>query len=470
MRTTIRIAALLVLGLLPACAEERPTPAQGQQETKTSDTAPPEVTLQSGLRYVDLVIGNGREVAAGNTVDVQYSGWVHQNGTRGKLFDTSIGGRPFTVTIGLTDVIKGWTEGLTGMRIGGKRKLIVPPHLGFGPGVVTRGTPVDAALVDQNSTLEYEVELLEISGHFDLGGPCALRGQRGQPRPLSLTGKQQEELRRIRNWDALIEGARQNVRSDCSVPYRWETLFFALLDGHRYRDAIQVLTDMAMRRFPLPHAVLAKGDPAFLTSDEFKASESGMEYARTEDANEQNIRLAESRLSSMPAQERPPNPYRAVGACPFECCVYREWTTKSAVQLLESIDSTTIVAEIPANTRVQAVTGEVWVEPQPYVALKDNGFLKAGDVIFFLDYLGEGFVNYWHNGRVNPRAAQRDGLFADTYENCNANNPNPAACSLKKLYPERKFSNEWWVKIRTTGGKEGWVLNTGQFANTDACG
>jgi FKBP-type peptidyl-prolyl cis-trans isomerase len=66
----------------------------------------------------DLVIGNGREVAAGNTVDGQYSGWVHENGTRGKLFDTSIGGRSFTVTIGLAD-IKGWTEGLTGMRVGG---------------------------------------------------------------------------------------------------------------------------------------------------------------------------------------------------------------------------------------------------------------------------------------------------------------------------------------------------------------
>ncbi|HYR89834.1 MAG TPA: hypothetical protein VE422_37520 [Terriglobia bacterium] len=99
----------------------------------------------------------------------------------------------------------------------------------------------------------------------------------------------------------------------------------------------------------------------------------------------------------------------------------------------------------------------------------DNGLLKAGDVIFFLDYLGEGQVNYWYDGSFNPEL-ELDGLYTYAYENCQANNPIAGACSLRKLHPEKKFLNEWWVKIRTSAGKEGWVVNKGQFGNTDACG
>ena len=144
--------------------------------------------------------------------------------------------------------------------------------------------------------------------------------------------------------------------------------------------------------------------------------------------------------------------------------------TRSAVQLLESIGSATVVAEIPADARVDGVTGEVWVEPQPYAVLRDNGLLKAGDVIFFLDNLGEGHVNYWYKGSLNPELELHDGLYSYTYENCQANHVVAGACSLRKLHPEKKFLNEWWVKIRTSDGKEGWVLNKSQFSNTDACG
>lgn len=440
------------MGIVTACSRTTSTPEQQQQVTEPRKNEPPEMTLPSGLKYADLVVGGGREVAAGDSVDVQYSGWIYANSRRGQLIDTSIGRRPFTVTPGLTEVSSGWTEGITGMKVGGKRKLIIPPHLGS-----------DSA---SRSTVEYEVELLDIPGHFDLGGPCHLRGPH---RPLALTGRQQVELRRTGNWDALIDGLRQDVRSNCVIAFRWEKLFIALVEGRRYREAVQVLTDMAMRRFPLPHALIAKANPGFLTSEEFKTSEFGIEYAATEISIQRNMQLAAVKLSSMDDKARPPIPYRAKGACPFECCTYRDWTTRSAVQLVESIGSNTIVAEIPEGTRVAGVTGEVWVEPEPYAVLTDNGALKAGDVIFFLDNMGEGQVNYWYNGSLNPPLELGDGLHGYTYENCSANNVIAGACSLRKLQPEKTFMNEWWVKIRTSAGKEGWVLNKGQFANTDAC-
>jgi hypothetical protein len=168
--------------------------------------------------------------------------------------------------------------------------------------------------------------------------------------------------------------------------------------------------------------------------------------------------------------DRPPNPYRHEGACPFECCTYREWRTRSAVQLRESIDSPTIVAEVPAGVSVAGLTGEVRLEPEPHAVLQDNGALKAGDVIFLLDNIGEGYVNYWYHGKLNPELGINDGLLIFSYDNCQSNQSVlNASCSIRKLRPGKTFMNEWWVKIRYQG-KEGWVLNTGQFDNVDACG
>jgi hypothetical protein len=91
-------------------------------------------------------------------------------------------------------------------------------------------------------------------------------------------------------------------------------------------------------------------------------------------------------------------------------------------------------------------------------------------VIFFLDNIGEGYVNYWYDGKLNPDLGLTEGLRLYTYEDCSSNAARTKGiCSLKKLYPERTFKSEWWVKIRFQG-KVGWVLNTGQFSNVDACG
>ena len=172
----------------------------------------------------------------------------------------------------------------------------------------------------------------------------------------------------------------------------------------------------------------------------------------------------------MTDKDLPPNPYRHEGACPFECCTYRQWKTRSAVRLHESIDSPAIVAEVPAGVSVGGLTGEVRVEPQPYAVLEDNGALKAGDLIFFLDNVGEGCVNYWYHGKLNPDLGLNEGLLFYLYDGCQPNTARmKGACSLRKLRPENTFMNDWWGKIRYQG-KEGWVLNTGQFDNVDACG
>jgi peptidylprolyl isomerase len=111
------------------------------------------VTNPSGLKYVDLKVGTGKTAEPGDTVEVQYTGWLKN----GKKFDSSYdhGGEPFSFTIGKGQVIKGWDEGVAGMKEGGKRKLMIPPDLGYG----ARGS---GKVIPPNADLIFEVELLKV--------------------------------------------------------------------------------------------------------------------------------------------------------------------------------------------------------------------------------------------------------------------------------------------------------------------
>ena len=109
-------------------------------------------TTESGLIILDLVNGEGDEAKAGQTVTVNYTG-ILEDGTQ---FDTSIGRAPFSFPLGAGRVIKGWDEGVAGMKIGGKRKLTIPPELGYG----SRGA---GNVIPANATLIFEVELLKVS-------------------------------------------------------------------------------------------------------------------------------------------------------------------------------------------------------------------------------------------------------------------------------------------------------------------
>src|SRR5947209_10798424 len=91
------------------------------------------VETLSGLKYVDDKIGTGATATAHHKVTVHYTGWLDQNGQKGKKFDSSVDrGEPFSFTLGEQQVIKGWDEGVNGMKIGGKRTLTIPPELGYG--------------------------------------------------------------------------------------------------------------------------------------------------------------------------------------------------------------------------------------------------------------------------------------------------------------------------------------------------
>jgi peptidylprolyl isomerase len=138
-------AAVLLTGLaavLPARNE-----AWAQQE----------VTTPSGLRYVDVKPGNGETAKPGQTAMVHYTGWLSVAGEKGRQFDSSrTRGQPFGFPVGGGRVIKGWDEGVAGMKTGGQRTLIIPPNLAYG------AQGAGGGVIPPNATLIFDVELIEL--------------------------------------------------------------------------------------------------------------------------------------------------------------------------------------------------------------------------------------------------------------------------------------------------------------------
>ena len=139
------LVASLLAGLLPAMTDDASAQAANEQRTA------------SGLRYIDIREGNGAQPLRGQTVVVHYTGWLFENGQRGRKFDSSKDrNEPFEFPVGMGRVVKGWDEGVGSMKVGGSRTLIVPPELGYG----ARGAGGGA--VPPNATMLFEVELLGI--------------------------------------------------------------------------------------------------------------------------------------------------------------------------------------------------------------------------------------------------------------------------------------------------------------------
>ncbi len=145
-RLAVGLLALAAVVLLSAYT------AQAQDKGPVKDVKV--VTTASGLKYQDLKVGAGDEAKKGNTVSVHYTGWLVKGG---KKFDSSLDRKKsFDFELGAGDVIKGWDEGVAGMKVGGKRKLIIPYPLAYGE----RGR---GAAIPEKADLVFDVELLKVS-------------------------------------------------------------------------------------------------------------------------------------------------------------------------------------------------------------------------------------------------------------------------------------------------------------------
>jgi FKBP-type peptidyl-prolyl cis-trans isomerase len=142
------LAFLLTTVLMAACG--------GGDDDSSAPTAPS--TGSAPFSQTDLTVGTGAEAAAGRTLSVNYSGWLYDPSRpegKGQAFDSSIGRAPFSFQLGAGQVIRGWDQGFVGMRVGGQRRLVIPPELAY-------GAPGRPPAIPPNATLVFDVELLAV--------------------------------------------------------------------------------------------------------------------------------------------------------------------------------------------------------------------------------------------------------------------------------------------------------------------
>lgn len=145
----LSLALAIAVGVAGASLSLAPSIAQAQTTGKP-------VTTQSGLQIIDTVVGTGPSPKPGQICVMHYTGWLYENGQKGKKFDLSVDrNEPFEFPIGKHQVIAGWDEGVATMKVGGKRTLIIPPELGYG----ARGA---GGVIPPNATLIFDVELLGV--------------------------------------------------------------------------------------------------------------------------------------------------------------------------------------------------------------------------------------------------------------------------------------------------------------------
>jgi peptidylprolyl isomerase len=152
MRVFAAAGAFAVAAVLTGCSS-----STTEAPVAAAQAEPATINYASGLRVADTKVGTGPFPKKGQICVMHYTGWLYQNGQRGAKFDSSLDrGKPFEFPLGTGAVIKGWDEGVAGMKVGGKRTLIIPPDLGYG-GNPRTGIPA-------YSTLIFEVDLLAAKG------------------------------------------------------------------------------------------------------------------------------------------------------------------------------------------------------------------------------------------------------------------------------------------------------------------
>ena len=167
MTTKQSLLGLLIVSAVAASAcgggsSDQPTPSPAPAGAPAAVPAPePQPTAPPAFTRTDLDVGTGREARAGNRISVHYTGWLYdptQAEQKGRTFDSSVErGQPFTFTLGAGQVIPGWDQGFVGMKVGGTRRLAIPPDLAYGESGFGGG------LIPPNSALIFEMKLLDVT-------------------------------------------------------------------------------------------------------------------------------------------------------------------------------------------------------------------------------------------------------------------------------------------------------------------
>jgi hypothetical protein len=299
---------------------------------------------------------------------------------------------------------------------------------------------------------------------FDLGGPCSPTMNSEGP------GMYREivEARKIQAWDRLIELEKRFVRDGCAIDYRWRELANVFVQAGRQPEAIQALEEMDSRGFDLsfglnrsPIGEAHKELKQFMAAPAFRATSVGIKIDRLKSISDERRARYREVLKRLPSDQRPPENYIAKGACPFECCRYGNWTAAHDTELVAAPGDRRVVGRATKGSRVDALTGEVHLRPEPVLALMNvDGGPPKDSIAFALDYQGEGYRNVYSQGRVVS-------VFAPIADYCFR--PSEACWAETLDSHEERREPVWWVKIRLSNGITGWTDKADRFDGKDGC-
>jgi hypothetical protein len=294
---------------------------------------------------------------------------------------------------------------------------------------------------------------------FDLGGPC----DDGQV--PSVSDFYPELRKAMENGDHLrvIDLHKRYVRAMCSNHHRWAGLAEAYLDSGQADMAVRVLQELHRSGVEIKPATFPYQEnlASLIESPEFERSELGRELRELHRLAAARRETHRRQLEALDPTARPQERYVAEGACPFECCSYREWNVLETTPLYDAPSGKVVVGSAVKGRKVRGVTGEVHLRPAPVAVVHDRPPFARGEIVFVLDYLGEGFYRYWKSGQIGEDELWVDDVCLRPSRDCWAEYILPSG---------DRQAPQWWILIETEEGQRGWTDRPEQFGNKDACG
>jgi hypothetical protein len=239
------------------------------------------------------------------------------------------------------------------------------------------------------------------------------------------------------------------------------------VEAGRQSEAIQVLEEMDSRGFDLcfglnrsPIDEAHKELKQLMATPAFRATSLGIKIDRLKSISDERRARYREVLKRMPSDQRPPENYIAKGVCPFECCRYGNWTALQNIDLVAAPDDRQVVGRATKGSRVDALTGDVHLRPEPVLVLTNEGGLPKERIAFALDYEGEGYRHVYQAGKVVS-------VFAAIADYCFR--PSEACWAETLDSREERREPVWWVKIRLSNGVTGWTDKADRFDGKDGC-
>lgn len=294
---------------------------------------------------------------------------------------------------------------------------------------------------------------------YDLGGKC-------EP-VFKATNDPWTELRAAeaaKDWQKVVRLKKVYVRNMCDNDHRWLDLANNLLKINKSNETTEILGDLHKKGYELKAENL-KFFPELvkhINSKQFRESEAGQALTKAEGESKARRKAFQEQLAKLGSSMKPPSEYLAKDVCPFECCTYREWTVEKNVTLFDLPRGSKNTSELKQGEKVNGVTGQVYVRPTAVGIVFDHPPFKKGDIVFLLDYQGEGYFHYWHQGKIG--SDELSGASEDCLR------PSKECWAQFIEGNAQASAPDWWVKVKLNNGKTGWTNKVESFGNMDACG